>query len=564
MFTMKVLAVAFISMLLLSVLAVAQFAETANAETIIVPADYATIQEAINAATTGDTILVGNGTYYENVILNKTVTLVGEDTASTIIDGNYTGNAVKITANNVQLTGFTIESSGVYSGIYIEATKGANIINNIIRNNFEGLVIENCSNVLISENKIQLNVGSPAIFINYSSSVTFSKNDVANNVGEGVVIFHCSNSTVSENQINANGFGSNLAGLGAVVSRSRGITVSKNNLTGNAGAGLGLSGSHENNIFKNNVRSNRYGISLSTSTSNNIYENNIQTNNHGVESYGSSNNYVYHNNLINNTNQVYTFFSTEINMWDDGYPSGGNYWNDYTGIDSNADGIGDTPYVIDANNTDRYPLMFPFGTSRAPITTTAYVSVEPNPVGVGQTVNVSMLIEPPPPSPTDRFSGLKVYFTRPDNTTEYMGPLFSNPNGSASIYYTPSQVGTYAVQLNYTGESFADGTIVYESATSAITILNVTAEPQPTPNPSPTPESTPPPSPSPTPSPIFTPSPTAAQTANSAPTPAPTATPSPEPTPEIPEFPVSLMPLTLLAVTLSAGLIYTIKRMKKC
>jgi hypothetical protein len=58
-----------------------------------------------------------------------------------------------------------------------------------------------------------------------------------------------------------------------------------------------------------------------------------------------------------------------VNVWDDGYPSGGNYWSDYKGIDvksgpnqdqPRSDGIGDTPYVIDANNQDRYPLMNPY------------------------------------------------------------------------------------------------------------------------------------------------------------------------------------------------------------
>jgi hypothetical protein len=47
-------------------------------------------------------------------------------------------------------------------------------------------------------------------------------------------------------------------------------------------------------------------------------------------------------------------------MWDNGFPSGGNYWSDYTGTYTNGDGIGDTPYVIDANNQDRYPLMNPW------------------------------------------------------------------------------------------------------------------------------------------------------------------------------------------------------------
>jgi hypothetical protein len=89
----------------------------------------------------------------------------------------------------------------------------------------------------------------------------------------------------------------------------------------------------------------------------------------------SSNNTVYHNNFIDNTQQVhqpwwdYPAIPASVNVWDDGYPSGGNYWSDYNGTDLHSgpyqnetgyDWIGDSPYIVDQNNTDRYPLMYPF------------------------------------------------------------------------------------------------------------------------------------------------------------------------------------------------------------
>ncbi|UCE15827.1 MAG: hypothetical protein JSV12_08200, partial [Candidatus Bathyarchaeota archaeon] len=91
--------------------------------------------------------------------------------------------------------------------------------------------------------------------------------------------------------------------------------------------------------------------------------NNITNNHNGIWLWLSSNNTIYHNNLVDNTEQVYSYNST--NVWDDGYPSGGNYWSNYTGVDlynglyqneTGSDGIGDTPHIIDTSNQDNYPF----------------------------------------------------------------------------------------------------------------------------------------------------------------------------------------------------------------
>ncbi|KPV64194.1 MAG: Periplasmic copper-binding protein (NosD) [Candidatus Bathyarchaeota archaeon BA2] len=119
-----------------------------------------------------------------------------------------------------------------------------------------------------------------------------------------------------------------------------------------------------------------HGIALGYSSNyNSISGNNIANNYWGIWLWGSSNNSIFHNNFINNTRQVYDYswdnpeVSPSINTWDDGYPSGGNYWSDYTGVDyysgpnqdqPGSDGIGDTPYIIDEYNIDHYPLMKPW------------------------------------------------------------------------------------------------------------------------------------------------------------------------------------------------------------
>ena len=96
-----------------------------------------------------------------------------------------------------------------------------------------------------------------------------------------------------------------------------------------------------------------------------ITGNNASNNDYGIRMYDSSsnNNLLYHNNLIDNTQNAYDY---STNYWDNGYPSGGNYWDDYTGEDTDGDGIGDTSYPIPGGtNEDRYPLMDPW--TEAPV-----------------------------------------------------------------------------------------------------------------------------------------------------------------------------------------------------
>jgi nitrous oxidase accessory protein NosD len=82
---------------------------------IIVPQDYGTIQQAINNAGAGDTIQVWAGTYTENIIVFKRLSIIGNGTTNTIIDGSISGDVVRISANNVIIQGFTITGSGIVS-----------------------------------------------------------------------------------------------------------------------------------------------------------------------------------------------------------------------------------------------------------------------------------------------------------------------------------------------------------------------------------------------------------------------------------------------------------------
>ena len=251
----------------------------ASIDVIHVPTNYSTIQEAINYANPGDTIFVHTGTYYEHVVVNKSVSLVGEHRDFTIVDGNKNGSVIFIAANNVSIGGFTIRRSGTRPydcGIFIEHSDGNDISHNTMTSNLDG-----------------------------------------------ISLYYSSNNMISDNIISSNNY-----------------------------HGISLYSSSNNLVLGNTIANNRDGISLYYSSNNLVSGNTIANNMDGMYfALYSSNNTVYLNNF-NNTRQAR---SDSTNVWDDGVE--GNYWSDYAGQDPNADGIGDNPYIIDANNNDTHPLM---------------------------------------------------------------------------------------------------------------------------------------------------------------------------------------------------------------
>jgi parallel beta-helix repeat protein len=341
-----------------------------ESQTIVVPDDFPTIQEAINSAVDGDTILVTIGIYYENVVVNKTVSLVGEDSSTTIIDGNETGHVIDVVSDNVNITNFTVRRGGntmfpdLDAGISLNNVKGCKISsNNITDNGCFGVHLLNSDQNTISGNNLTRNA-MYAIDLTTSHNNTISSNAAIFNANIGIGM-HVSS---QENIIMGNMIISNIYGIDAAhVSEN---VISGNYLANNSEIGIWIQDYAVNNtVIGNNVTGSHYCIKIQEQANYNIIsQNNIGRNDYGFYIVSSTQNSIHHNNVLSNSQQTYVALGS-VNMWDDGYPSGGNYWSDYSGLDQfsgpyqnamGSDGIGDAPYAIDVFNRDNYPLMHPW------------------------------------------------------------------------------------------------------------------------------------------------------------------------------------------------------------
>jgi len=320
----------------------------AEPKTVVVPDDYSRIQEAINRANPGDTIYVKTGIYYENVVVNRSVLLVGEDGNNTIIDGSRVRTVVEITTNDVSIVNFTIKDAGFSfgdSGIKLSGVEDCKVYRNILMDN-----------------------GWNGMILLYSPNNFLFENVVINSGRIGIILYDSNNNTVEKNVVMESGT------YGIAIQNSNDGHIIENVVVGSSDDGIAILDSNENLVSRNIVTQGRaHGIRLDDPSDNNTITKNTVTNNRGFGFWmWNSNNNVFHHNLCNNTSNVLVLTASDFesaNTWDAGYPSGGNFWSDYIGVDersgpyqneTGSDGIGDKPYVIAADNQDRYPLMKPW------------------------------------------------------------------------------------------------------------------------------------------------------------------------------------------------------------
>jgi parallel beta-helix repeat protein len=240
--------------------------------------------------------------------------------------------------------------------------------NNITWNHWDGIVIYYSSHNIIAGNNITENEYY-GIGVAQSTYNTLSQNNVKNNSGYGISLLFSSYNSISGNDIINNGYVIDGSNSGVSLSCSSQNTISGNSII-NDKNGMSLStASNNNTISENIIANNGDGISIyyssiyypesvsGSGTYNTISENIIVSNNRsGISlSGGATDNIILHNSIAYNMKQADE--PTYTNTWDDG--ARGNFWSDYNGADLDGDGIGDTPYVIDANNQDKYPLIVP-------------------------------------------------------------------------------------------------------------------------------------------------------------------------------------------------------------
>jgi parallel beta-helix repeat protein len=320
------------------------------------PENYSSIQNAINNASTNDTVFVydDSSPYIENIIINKSISLKGEDKNSTIIDGSKIGDVIFVSANFVNISGFTIENSGNVNrdaGIKIQSKKNR-VIGNIIQNNDDGIGLISASYNIITNNNISNNEYGFRIFIS-SKNLIFEniiylnkfrgvrietsndniifRNMIYNN-GNGVRFEDSDYNNFTSNKISNNGIGLNLISSigstvldnifindGLEVQDSYKNTISNNLVNGRpivyleeesnkiiGEAGQILLINCENITIKNqNIYNVTYGILLWQTNNSFISENNLYSNDfNGILLHSSSNNIINKNNISNCDNGI--------------------------------------------------------------------------------------------------------------------------------------------------------------------------------------------------------------------------------------------------------------------
>ena len=281
--------------------------------------NYSSVQAVVDASETldGHTVLVDAGTYAEHLVVNKSLAIIGAGRDTTIIDGGGAGYVVHVVADDVLMKGFEI-THGLF-GIFVDQSDNCVLSDNSVT----GIADNSATNVT---NVLDIY----AVYAYYSQNCTIKRNIIGPNSASGVLVTNSEGFTISENHAFDN------SGYGLNANASMNGVISWNEAVGNSYDGIGLGeGSSDCTVFANNVTGNGfYGIWLDSDSFDNL---------------------IYDNDIIKNGMQVSVNLA---NRWDNGVE--GNFWSNYSGADSDMNGIIDESFVISDVNIDNYPLAGEF------------------------------------------------------------------------------------------------------------------------------------------------------------------------------------------------------------
>ncbi len=293
--------------------------ETASATTLYVggagPGNYTTIQGAIDAASPGDTVFVFSGTYYENVVVNKTITLMGEDRDSTIVNASGSGDVIRVTADWTNITGLTVTESGVApfmgeAGIELHAVDNCSVIDINASGNANGIQLYYSDDNTVSDSLVLQNHMGIYLYNSDGNSIAGNSARYSNHSGISVVLSH--NNTIVDNLAAGNHWGISASGPSNVllnntlslnqggISVGRGdMVVAFNNLVSNNISGIRVLSASNTELLGNSISNSKYGIELDSTTGVHIANNTMV--NTGITIWGNLEEWSSHEIETSNT-----------------------------------------------------------------------------------------------------------------------------------------------------------------------------------------------------------------------------------------------------------------------